>query len=116
MQRSGSRRPRDWSGKHHHGKALAIGPGRTAHRKRKRLTGHGREVKAARQAARRIGEWEIDEGLRESFEELLDAIMAGETPEEIPQPFIEPLKRLGLLEEVEAPDGTRALAIRLPED
>jgi hypothetical protein len=73
-------------------------------------------VKAARQAARRIGEWEIEEGLRESFEELLDAIMAGEIPEEIPQPFIGPLKRLGLLEEVEAPDGTRALAIRLPED
>jgi hypothetical protein len=42
--------------------------------------------------------------------------MAGEIPEEIPQPFIGPLKRLGLLEEVEAPDGTRALAIRLPED
>jgi hypothetical protein len=116
MQHSGSRRPRDWSGKHHHGKALAIGPGRTAHRKKKRLTGHGREVKAARQAVRRIGEREIDEGLQEAFEELLDAIRAGEIPEEIPQPFIEPLKRLGLLEEVEAPDGTRALAIRLPED
>jgi hypothetical protein len=116
MQRSGSRRPRDWSGKHHHGKALAIGPGRTAHRRRKRLTGHGREVKAARQAVRRIGEREIGEGLQEAFEELLGTIMAGEIPEEIPQPFIEPLKRLGLLEEVEAPDGTRALAIRLPED
>jgi hypothetical protein len=73
-------------------------------------------VKAARQAVRRIGEWEIDEGLREAFEELLDAIQAGETPEEIPQPFIEPLKRLGLLEEVDAPDGARTLAIRLPED
>jgi hypothetical protein len=116
MQRSGSRRPRDWSGKHHHGKALAIGPGRTAHRKRKHLTGHGREVKAARQAVRRIGEWEIEEGLREALEELLDAIQAGKIPEEIPQPLIEPLKRLGFLQEVEAPDGTRLLAIRLPED
>jgi hypothetical protein len=46
----------------------------------------------------------------------LDAIQAGKIPEEIPQPFIEPLKRLGLLEEVEVPDGTRVLAIRLPED
>jgi hypothetical protein len=116
MQHSGSRRPRDWSGKHHHGKALAIGPGRTTHRKGGRLTGHGREVKAARQAVRRIGEWEIDEGLQEAFEELLDAIRAGEIPEEIPQPFIEPLKRLGLLEEVETPEGARALAIRLPGD
>jgi hypothetical protein len=116
MQRSGSRRPRDWSGKHHHGKALAIGPGRTAHRRRKRLTGHGREAKAARQFVRQIGEWEIGEGLREAFEELLDAIWAGEIPEEIPQPFIEPLKRMGLLQEVEGPDGARVLAIRLPED
>jgi hypothetical protein len=116
MQRSGSQRPRDWSGKHHHGKVLAIGPGRTAHRKGGRLTGHGREVKAARQAVRRIGKWEIDAGLQEAFEELLDAIQAGEIPEEIPRPFIVPLKRLGLLEEAEAPDGTRVLAIRLPED
>jgi hypothetical protein len=116
MQRFGSRRPRDKRAKHHHSGALAIGLGRTAHRRRKRLTGHGREVKAARQAVRRIGEWEIDEGLREAFEELLDAIQAGEIPEEIPQPFIEPLRRLGLLEEVMAPDGTRALVIHLPED
>ena len=116
MQRFGSRCPRDKRAKHHRSGALAIGPGRTAHRKKKRLTGHGREVKAARQAVRRIGDWEIKEGLRESFEELMDAIMAGRIPEEIPQPFIEPLKRLGLLEEVEAPDGTRALAVRLPED
>jgi hypothetical protein len=73
-------------------------------------------VKAARQAVRRIGEWEIEEGLREALEELLDAIQAGKIPEEIPQPLIEPLKRLGFLQEVEAPDGTRLLAIRLPED
>jgi len=103
MQRGGSRRPRDWSSRHHHGKALAIGPGRTAHRKKKRLTGAGarrrRPGRPSAGSASGRSKRDCNRLSRSSW------TPAGKIPEEIPQPFIEPLKRLGLLEEAEAPDA-----------